>query len=136
MRHIFREHYQEADHWADWSAEGQRQIISDQGNDTEQWKAVRGFWDGSSKVNGRRGVDKNKWIKIRNIAVPLGNGTFMIAEVVGVCVSTGILDLVLNKSLSMLTLDMLRPLVDFLYTTSRLLADILFFCHLVRAVIS
>ena len=35
------------------------------------------------------------------IAEPLSIGTAIIAEVVGVCVLTGIVDLVLNKSLSM-----------------------------------
>ena len=53
VKHIFREHNQEADHWANLGAEGQRTIISDKGNSTERWKTVRGFWDGSSKINGR-----------------------------------------------------------------------------------
>ena len=65
VKHIFREHYQEADHWANLGAEGQRTIISDKGNSTERWKTVRGFWDGSSKIHGRvviKAVDRNKWI--------------------------------------------------------------------------
>ena len=33
----------------------------------------------------------------------------------------------------MLTLCMLRPFVDYLQTTSRLLADILFVCHLLTS---
>ena len=40
-------------------------------NNTETWKAVKGFWDGSSKNNGRsgcgvviEGVDKDKWVTI------------------------------------------------------------------------
>ena len=88
-------------------AEGQRQIILHKGNNTGRWKAVRGFWDGSCKVNGRsgsglviKGVDRNKWLTISKIAVPLGIGTAMAPEVVGVCVLTGIVDLVLHKSLN------------------------------------
>ena len=80
----------------------------DNGNNDEKWKAVLGFWDGSSKINDRsgcgvviKGVDRNKWITISKIAEPLSIGTTIIAEVVGVCVLTGIVDLVLNKSLSM-----------------------------------
>ena len=42
----------------------------------------------------------DKRVAISKIAVPLGIGTAMIAEVVGVCVLTGILDLVLNNNLS------------------------------------
>ena len=51
---------------------------------------LKGFWDGSSKINGRsccgvviKGVDRNKWITISKIAVPLGISTAMAAEVVG-----------------------------------------------------
>ena len=43
----------------------------DNGNNDEKWKAVLGFWDGSSKINDRsgcgvviKGVDRNKWITI------------------------------------------------------------------------
>ena len=67
---------------------------------------VRFFWDGSSKINGRsgcgvaiKGIDRDKWITVSNIALPLGVGVAMAAEVMGVCVLTGILDLVLHKSL-------------------------------------
>ena len=59
-------------------------------------KPVRGFWDGSSKCYGRSCcgvvitvVDRNKWITISNIAVPLGTRTSMTAEVVGLCVLPG-----------------------------------------------
>ena len=47
-----------------------------------------------------QGVDMNKWITISNVALPLGIGTAMAADVVGVCVLPGILDLVLHRSLS------------------------------------
>ena len=104
VQHVFREHNQEADHWANLGADGQRKIGVDKGNDTERWKAVQGFWDGTSRVNKRsvcgfviKGVDVEKWITISKIAVPLGIGTTMEDEVVGVCVPTSILDLVLHK---------------------------------------
>ena len=81
----------EADHLANLGAEGQRKIIVDKGNNTERWKAVKGVWDGSSKNNGKSccGV-RAKWITISKIAVPLGIGTAMAADVV-VCVLSGIL---------------------------------------------
>ena len=60
---------------------------------------MRAFWDGSSKSNGRRGcglvikgVDRDRWITISKIAVPVGLCTAMAAEVMGACVLTGILD--------------------------------------------
>ena len=44
-----------------------------------------------------KGVDREKWSKI---AVPLIVGAAMAAEVIGVCVLTSVLDLILCKSLS------------------------------------
>ena len=48
----------------------------------ETWKAVKGFWDSSSKNNGRSGcgvvtcgVDRDGWVTIGKIAVPLKVGT-------------------------------------------------------------
>ena len=59
---------QEADHLANLGAEGVRKIIVEKGNKTENLKAVRGFWDGSKKTDGRsgcgvviKGVDRDKW---------------------------------------------------------------------------
>ena len=49
----WRDHNQDADHWANLGAEGQKKIFVDKGCDKERWKAVKGFWDGSSKNNGR-----------------------------------------------------------------------------------
>ena len=65
----------------------------------ERWKAVKGVWHGSSKNNGKSccGV-RDKWITISKIAVPLGIGAAMTADVLSVCVLTGILHLVLLKS--------------------------------------
>ena len=55
---FFTEHNQKADHWANL---GQRKIIVHRNNDTDRWKAVRGFWmawspDQRSK-QGQVGVD-------------------------------------------------------------------------------
>ena len=52
-----------------------------------------------------KGVDRDKCITISKIAVSLGICTAMTAEVVGVCVRTGILHLVLKKNLSMTNFD-------------------------------
>ena len=63
-------------------------------------------WDGSSKDSGKsacgvviKGVDRDNWVTISRIAVPLSAGTAMAAEGMGVCVLTEILDLVFNKCL-------------------------------------
>ena len=79
VKHIFREHNLEADHMANLGAEGRRKFVADKGNNTERWKAVKGFWDGCFKNNGRsgcgvvvEGVDRDKWITMSKIAVPLG----------------------------------------------------------------
>ena len=67
----------------------------------------KSLWDGSSKNNGRsgcgvviKGGDRDKWITISKVAVPMGVGTALAAEVMGVCVcSCGNIDLVFHKSL-------------------------------------
>ena len=89
-------------------ADGQRNIVIDKGNDTEEWKMQRDFWDGNSKINDRSGcgvvikeADKDKWITISKIAVFWCRCTIMTAEVMDVCVLTGILDLVVGKIHSM-----------------------------------
>ena len=40
VKHVFREHNQEADHWANIGAKGQRKIVLDKCNNSETWKAV------------------------------------------------------------------------------------------------
>ena len=77
VNHIFREHNQEADYLANLRAEERRKITVEKGNKTENWKAVRGFWDGSIKIDGSsgcgvviKGVDWDTWITIIKIAVP------------------------------------------------------------------
>ena len=43
VKHIFREHHQEADHLANLGAE--EQVIVEKGDNTEKWKAFGGFWE-------------------------------------------------------------------------------------------
>ena len=57
-------------------------------DDPTTWKAIRGFWDGSFKDNGKggcgiviKGVDSEKCVTISEIAVPLKVGAAMAAEV-------------------------------------------------------
>ena len=54
VKHVFSERNREADHWADNGAEGQRKIVIDRCNNSDTWKAVKGFWDGSVKENGKK----------------------------------------------------------------------------------
>ena len=77
MKHIFREHNKEADHWANVGAGAKKEIVIGK-NNTEKWKAIKGFSDGSCKENGRsgcgvvvKGVDKEKWVTINKIALLL-----------------------------------------------------------------
>ena len=41
VRHVLREHNQEADHLANLAPEGQRQITVEKGDSTENWMVVR-----------------------------------------------------------------------------------------------
>ena len=90
VKHVNREHNQEADHWANIAAQGQRKIVSDRCDSSETWKAVKGYWDGSFNDNGKsgcgvviKGVDRGRWVTISRIAVPLKVGTAVAAEVAG-----------------------------------------------------
>ena len=49
-KHIFRKHNQEADCLTNLGTEGWRKITVEKGTNTEKWKAVRGFWDGSKRL--------------------------------------------------------------------------------------
>ena len=67
VKHTFCEDNQEADHLANFGAEWQRKITVERGSNAENWKAVRGFWDGSTKTDGRsccgvviKGVDRDE----------------------------------------------------------------------------
>ena len=107
-----REHNQEGDHLANLGAEWKREITVEKGNNTENWKAVRGFSDGSNKTDGRSGcgvvinvVDRDKWVTISKIALPLKACITMTAEVVGASVLTVLLDLVLGEALSVNTIQ-------------------------------
>ena len=79
--------------------------------------AVKGFWDGSCKDNWKsgcgvviKGVDRERWVMISIIAVLLKVGTAMTAEMMGVCVLTGILDLVFHKCVFKIPTDVLTRL--------------------------
>ena len=67
VKHVYREHNQEADHWANKGAQGRRKIVIDRRDDFTTWKGLRGFRDGSFKDNGKsvcgiviEGVDRKK----------------------------------------------------------------------------
>ena len=107
MKHIYKEHNQETDRWADIGAQGRRQFDIVRKDAPATWKAIRDFRDGSFKDDGRSGcgivikeVDREKWVTISKIAVPLKVGAATAAEVIGVYVLTSVLDLILCKSLS------------------------------------
>ena len=107
MSHVFRQHNKEADHWANVEASGKKEIVVDKGSNVEKWKTVQGFCDGSCKENGRSGcgvvilgVDREKWVTISKIALPLRECTDMAAETTGVCSLMGVLNLILNKNLN------------------------------------
>ena len=55
VKHIFREHNQEADHLANLGTEEQKHITVEGVKSTEAWKAIPGNWDGSKKEDGRGG---------------------------------------------------------------------------------
>ena len=42
----------------------------------------------------QKGVDREKWVTISTIAIPLKVGTVMASEIAGVCVLTCIIDLI------------------------------------------
>ena len=99
VKHVYRAHSQETDHWANIGVQERRKIIIDRRNDSATWKAIRGFWDGSFKDNGRsgcgvviKGVGRERWVTSSKIAIPLIVGAAMAAEIAGVCVLTSILD--------------------------------------------
>ena len=84
MKHIFWKHNQEAEHWANLPAEGQRKSVVDRYSNSESWKAVKSFWDASAKDNGKsgcgvviKGVDRDRWVTISKIAVLLKADTSM-----------------------------------------------------------
>ena len=68
MKHVYRVHNQEADHGANIRAKGGRKNDIKRKDAPTTWKAIRGFWDGSFKDDGRsgcgiviKGVDREKW---------------------------------------------------------------------------
>ena len=102
VKHVYREHDQEADLWADMGTQVRRKIDIHRKNVTTPWKAIRGFWDGSFKDDGKsgcgivvKGVDRQRWVTaVLKVEQPWRRKFF------GVCVLTSVLDLILCKSLS------------------------------------
>ena len=54
--------------------EGQRKVTIERVKNTEDWKAVRGYWHGTKKVNGWSGcgvviqaVDRDRWITFNKL---------------------------------------------------------------------
>ena len=107
VKHVFREHNQETDHWANLGAEGQRPIVLDRRDNSESWKSVKGFLGMAApktivKVDapwGSKGSTGDRWVTISRIAVLLNVGTAMAAEVAGVCVLTGVFGLSFQQKL-------------------------------------
>ena len=69
---------------------------------SEGWKEglvqKEGFSLLSKAVLSKALTGRDKWITISKIAVPMGMCTAMTAEAVGVCILTGILELVLSSN--------------------------------------
>ena len=104
VKHIFRGHNQEADHLAKMGADGMKKITVEKDGNNERWKAVRGFWGGSNKRDGTsgcgieiKGADRDKWITISMVAVPLGMRSALSAEVVGACILADVLGLIFTN---------------------------------------
>ena len=54
MKHVFREHNQEADLGTNIGAEGERKIVVHKCSNSETWNAVKGNWNGSLKDSGKK----------------------------------------------------------------------------------
>ena len=68
---------------------------------------MKGFWDGSCKDNEKggcglvvKGVDKENWVTISKIELPLRVHTAMAADMTGECLLIGVLNLILNRNLN------------------------------------
>ena len=53
-------------------------MLVDRRNNHQKWKAVKGYWHGSFKDNGKgecgvviKGADRESWVRTSRIAVPL-----------------------------------------------------------------
>ena len=91
-------------HCAKVGVERHRKVVIDRKSDADTWKAIKEFRDGTCRNTEKSGcgvvirlVDTERWVTISRIAVPLKIGTTMAAEMMGVCVLTGILDLVVHN---------------------------------------
>ena len=80
---------------------------------------MKGNWDGSFKDNGKserfvvvKGVDRERWVTISKIAVPLKVGAAVAAEVAAVRVLTSIFDLIFCTCLSVQNINSMFWLMD------------------------
>ena len=87
---------------------------------SETWKAVREYCDGSKKDTGCSGhgvvikaVDRECWITINKIAVPLKVSTALATEIAVASVLTEVLNLSVEKKSNMQTdTDCIKRIVD------------------------
>ena len=84
-----------------------QKIRLERGQNNGVWTPIRGIWDGSKKQGGKTGCgrvitapDKENWMTVCKIAVPLTTRTAMASEVAGAPVQTQKLDLSLTNNLS------------------------------------
>ena len=93
VKHIFRKHSREDDY--------NREFVRKKGRMEKRYVGIETV----AKKNrcgcgvAIRGVDKDKWITTRKSAVSLQTCTAMIADLFGASVLTGMLDLLLDKTL-------------------------------------
>ena len=108
VRHISREHNHEAHYLANLGADRVKKVIVEQGGNNERWKAVKGGFLMEAKretapaaaVWLSRVVDRESWITISKVAVPLVLCIAMAAEVTGACILADVLDLTFSQQLS------------------------------------
>ena len=72
---------------------------------TRGGKRCEDFWGGSNKRDGTsgcgidiKGADRDKWITISKIAVPLGMRSALSAEVAGTCILADVLGLIFTTA--------------------------------------
>ena len=108
VRYIFREHNQEADHWANVGVKGEKKllltevIIQRHGRQSKDF-GIAVARSGCGAVS--KGCAREERVTTTENAVPSKIRTAKTAEMMGVCVLTGILDLMFNKCPCVLKID-------------------------------
>ena len=105
VKHISRDHNQEADHRANWGAEGGMKVTVEGFRTTTVWKEVRGNWDGSKNKCGGSGcgtetkaVHRECWVTVRDISVPLMATTALAADLAGAYILTEVLEVLFGQA--------------------------------------